>query len=131
MPRLPLRAVDRGPNLRERFCADVGCDVGQFEDEIFRRCLRRTARVLAWLLGGKTHPVFGPDLTLIARVGLARSLQDVRTVLDDHWCDPANDRWMRRKLGARISTQRLRRIAGHYVPGEGQGPAGLGPRRAP
>lgn len=123
---LPLRVVDKGATLRERFCADIGCAPAEFEGEIFRRCLRRRARILAWCFGGLGSKVFAPDLELIHRAGESVSIEEVRRALDDHWGNPANDHWLRRKLGARVSSQRLRWIASHYVPlggGHGYGDA--------
>jgi hypothetical protein len=113
---LPLRVRYHGVSFRDRFCADLRCVPAEFEAEVFCRCVRVSGRAFAWGLGGRVHRVFAADLRLIHRVGDAVNLEEVSTAIDDHWDDPKNRGVLRRVFGARISTQRLRLIAGHYVP---------------
>lgn len=105
-----------GESLRERFCHDRRCAPERFAEELFRCCVPRRMRLWARLLGGVKVGLFRPDRELIVRAGGATTIPELRDAIDDYWASPENHWWWRRLGRLRMSTSRLRRIAGEYLP---------------
>jgi len=116
----PARPAPPAADLRSavcfsrRFCADRGCAEGEFVPAVMRICISPRARPGLALLGRSN--LFAADRELVEAVAYALSMAEVRHAIDDYWSHPANRSWLRRMLGLRISTLRLRRLASDYVP---------------
>ncbi|MEO6569635.1 MAG: hypothetical protein ABIO94_12790 [Opitutaceae bacterium] len=70
----------------------------------------------AWMFGGISGNFFAPDRMLISRAGDAVTMEQLRDAVDDFADGLANTTWLKRDTGLRISTRRLRRIGGDYLP---------------
>jgi hypothetical protein len=112
---IPPTANASGKTLAEAFCARHGCTMEEFRRRFFWRALHRHALPIAPLLQLGNH--FAVDEDLIANCGRARSMHELREELLAHCHHPLNRGWLRRRLALRVSTHRLRRLAGQYLPG--------------
>lgn len=101
--------------LAEAFCARHGCTLAQFRARMFWRTLHWHAVPVAPFL--RLGNFFAADEDLVAGCGRARSMHDLRDEIEEYRFHPLNHGWLRRRLGLRISTQRLRALARNYLPG--------------
>lgn len=97
-----------------RFCAGEDCAAAEFVPAILRICLAPRARLIFAVM--PQSALFAPDRELVRSVAGAISITELRAAIDDYWFYPANRAWWRRRLGLQISTSRLRRVAGDYLP---------------
>lgn len=67
-------------SFRDEICARFKCPPEQFDRAVFRRCLYPQARSVAWLLPRRA---FSDDWDMIAAVGKATSLQQVKKIVND------------------------------------------------
>lgn len=110
-PALPSPALG---SLAHLMCDDRDYGDGEFIPALMRTCLARRARPF-YLLFPRTE-FFAADRELIGAMAHARTMADVEDAIDDYWVHPANRTWLRRTAGLRVSTLRLRQIAGDYLP---------------
>lgn len=101
-------------SFADRFCEDRRCRLDEFVPMVLRLCLPRRALPAFWLMGRSKF--FDADRELIRAVAGAVAMDQVRNATDDYWSHPANRTWLRRWVGLRLSTLRLRRLAGQYLP---------------
>ena len=97
-----------------RFCDDYNCRPDEFVATVLRLCMAR--RALPILLSMPNSRFFDADRQLIQTVEQAIAMEEVRDAIDDYWSDPASNTWLRRVVGLRLSTSRLRRVASEYLP---------------
>ena len=113
----PRMTADHPKTFREIFCERHECDATGFKEALFRTCLPRRARILAFALGGFNGRFFAPDRDLISHVGEATTIASIREEIRDFFMHSANARWLRRALGVRISTRRIQSVARRYLLG--------------
>lgn len=108
---VPLRVT----TFQENYCASRGCAGEEFTSHLFWRCLHRHALPLAPLVAVLQPDFFAADRELIMLAGRARTMQELNEEIRDFMHDTRNNRWWRMRAQVRVSTQRLRRVARHYL----------------
>lgn len=101
--------------FQEKYCAARGCRGDEFVPQIFWRALHRHALVIAPVAATMDRDYFALDRELIAVVGRARTMGELDEELRDFRHDERNHHWWRMRARLRLSTRRLRRIAGTYL----------------
>lgn len=101
--------------FQEKYCAARGCRREEFIPQIFWRALHRHALVLAPVVATMRRDHFAVDRELIAIAGRVRTLRELDEELRDFRHDARNRHWWRTRVRLRLSTRRLRRIAGTYL----------------
>ena len=99
----------------EKYCAARGCRREEFIPHLFRRSLHRHALLLALVVAAVRHNHFAPDQELIGLAGRARTMRELDDERRDFRHDARNRHWWRTRARLRVSTRRLRRIAGLYL----------------
>ncbi len=94
--------------------------------KIFWATLYRHAWGLAPFLGGFGANYFAADRELIADVGRATDISQIREYIIDYLLDSQNRGWLPHHAKIRVSTTRLKRLAGRFLPG-GDSTSPLGP----
>lgn len=97
-----------------RFCKEHNCEPGEFVTAVLKHCIARRALPIFLLIRGSR--LFALDRELIASIAAAVTMDEVRDAIDDFWDDSANQTWLRRLIGLRVSTRRLRRLVSEYLP---------------
>jgi hypothetical protein len=98
--------------VAEAYCARHHCPSSRFEDRVFRECVHSHAAPLASLLFSLIPKRFHEDRVAIQQVGLARTLEEVDTVLSDfNYINHSRPDWVRTSLKIRISGRKLRLLA--------------------
>jgi len=110
----PIHDLPPSGTFSARFCDDHHCRRDAFVAAVLRLCVAR--RALPILLLMPNSRFFGADRELIQTVERASTMEEVQDDIDYYWSQPANKTWLRRVVGLRLSTSRLRRVAGEYLP---------------
>lgn len=108
---LPARVT----TFQEKYCAARGCRSEEFIPQLLWRSLHRHALLVAPVVVTMRQDLFAVDRELIALVGRVRTMRELDEELRDFRYDPRNRHWWRTRVRLRISTRRLRRIAGGYL----------------
>jgi hypothetical protein len=94
---------------------------------VFWQSLHRHAIPLAPFLNLLNPDYFEIDRELINRAALARTIPELNEEIRDYAMDFRNQGGLRRMIGLRLSTRRLRKLAGPYLPAKpGKGAAWRG-----
>jgi len=94
------------------YCERYACDPDRFSATVFRRCLYRHALPVALLRGGLRAQLFAEDRRAIEQFGIAHTLEQVRSTLEDlAYVNRTHRHWLRTGLNIRISGRRLYALA--------------------
>jgi len=93
-----------------KFCAHYHITMEHYEDTVLERTLYPVARHLQTFLAVRAN-YFAPDRDFVRGVGRSTRMRDFEQEVQDYVHDPANRGFLRKTLGLRISTRRMRRIA--------------------
>lgn len=104
------------PTFAESFCAHNQIPPEQFAREVFKRVLYRRARWVSWLLPLIWRGYFAADFDLIYGVERLRRVRAFAIEVDRFNEHPANRGFLRRTLGLRVSTCRLRALVRESLP---------------
>lgn len=104
------------PTFAESFCAQNQIHPEQFAREVFKRSLYRRARWVSWLLPLIWRGYFAADFDLIYGVERLRRVRAFAVEADRFNDHPANRGFLRRTLGLRVSTCRLRALVREALP---------------
>ena len=102
-------------SFQELFCEEERCKEGEFSRKVFWRVLYAHAWPFVPLLGGLRSDYFVADRELISGAGRATTMIQLRTEIADFVIDGNNRGWLRERLRIRVSTTRLKRLAGKYL----------------
>ena len=91
---------------------------------MFWHALYRRALPFAPVLLMGDH--FLADEELIERCARVSSIAELDDEIESHRMRPLSRGWLRKRLGIRVSTQRLRRLARQYLPATKEAGAGQG-----
>jgi hypothetical protein len=109
------RTAPPAKTWEELYCGRHGGTREQVRRAIFWRALHLHALPFAPVLLWSRF--FAADFDLIGGCMCARSMRELREEIDSNRHHPERRGWLRRRAGFRLSTQRLRRLAGDYLPG--------------
>jgi hypothetical protein len=98
-------------DFRHRFAVLRQIAESSVERALFFDCAPLHALIVALIIDNPGATFFAPDRGLVARVATAHSIDEVHAAISEFRQDPANEGWLRRVGGVRISTRRLARIA--------------------
>jgi hypothetical protein len=128
----PKRTVApvRERDFRQAFCEARQCDQEQFVELVFRECLYRHARPVAWSLTLLKPLIFEADLAMIKAIGQASSVAEIRNEVDLHRYYAPPTGLLRRRLKVRVSGKRVVNLAAKVF-GESISKRGMAPQEVP
>lgn len=104
------------PTFLEVYRERHHCTAEQFHHRVLRDCLYPHARLLAPAIRLFNYDFFAADRALISCVAAATTVKRVREEVRDFFWDSNNRGWLRRTVNIRVSGQRLKNLARHYLP---------------
>ncbi|HEY8933206.1 MAG TPA: hypothetical protein VIM44_07845 [Rariglobus sp.] len=104
------------PTFAEIYCLKHNLPPEAFARSIFNRALYRRTLLVKWLLPLLHHGYFSADFDLIYGVERLRRMRDFATEAERFNEHPANRGFLRRTLGLRVSTTRLRALIRETLP---------------
>jgi hypothetical protein len=98
--------------FRERFCEQFQCDVSNFEEGVFWRCMNRPhAWIFAKFLFPKDRKIFKEDLEFIRELGGIRDALTFKSEVNRyHGRNVREKGWIRGTFGIRVSGKRVMRL---------------------
>ena len=112
-PSAAITLMPRG-TFAAKFCAHYHITMEHYEDTVLELGLYPLARHLQTFLGLFSN-YFVPDRDFVRGVGRSLHLYDFEREVQEFVHDPANRGFLRNSLNLRISTRRMRRIAGELL----------------
>ena len=107
------------PTFAECFCAQNQIKPADFARCVLKRSLTPQTRWVRWFLPLIEPAHFTADFDLIYSVGELRRLREFPDEVTRFNAHPANCGWLRRKLGLRVSSRRLRGLVRTTLPRRG------------
>ena len=98
------------------YCDKHQIDRAEFARSVMRRAVHPKTRLVKWALAVFNPDHFTADFDLVYGVAGLRRLRDFEAEVERFNDHPANRGWLRRKLGLRISTGRLRTLIRETLP---------------
>ncbi len=102
--------------FQELFCEKNSCSKEEFGRRVLKLSLYPHAALIAPALRLLSGEFFAPDLELVASAGRAVDMKSVRESVRDFYWAASKRGWLHRICYLRVSGQRLKNLARHYLP---------------
>jgi hypothetical protein len=105
--------------FKATFCEHYGCKPEHFETVVFRLCLHRRARLVAWLLRIFRPDFFNADFTVIRHLGNSSNIVEAMAEIDAYnGNNSTRGNFWHDTLRFRVSGKRLQGLAQKHVPAQ-------------
>ena len=108
-----------GASLRAQYCSDCRCTQDGFQKRMVHRCFYPHALPFFPIINIVTRRFFAEDINLIRAAGQSLNMEQIDEEIRCYFMThPKHEglRWFKRAARIRISTNRLRNLAKHYLP---------------